>query len=65
MRTALEAKKIAVQEAEIAMLPKNSVHVEGKNAEAVLKLMEELEDLDDVQKVESNFDIDVAEMAKA
>ncbi len=65
VRTALEAKKIAVQEAEITMLPKNSVKVEGKNAEAVLKLMEELEDLDDVQKVESNFDIDLAEMAKA
>jgi len=65
VRTALEAKKIAVQEAEITMLPKNTVKVEGKNAEAVLKLMEELEDLDDVQKVESNFDIDLAEMAKA
>ena len=65
VRTALEAKKIVVQEAEITMLPKNSVKVEGKNAEAVLKLMEELEDLDDVQKVESNFDIDLAEMAKA
>jgi transcriptional/translational regulatory protein YebC/TACO1 len=47
------------------MLPKNTVKVEGKNAESVLKLMEELEDLDDVQKVESNFDIDLAEMAKA
>ena len=65
VRTALEAKKIVVQEAEITMLPKNTVKVEGKNAEAVLKLMEELEDLDDVQKVESNFDIDLAEMAKA
>ncbi len=65
VRTALEAKKIAIQEAEITMIPKNTVRVEGKNAEAVLKLMEELEDLDDVQKVESNFDIDLAEMAKA
>jgi YebC/PmpR family DNA-binding regulatory protein len=65
VRTALEAKKIAIQEAEITMLPKNTVKVEGKNAESVLKLMEELEDLDDVQKVESNFDIDLAEMAKA
>jgi YebC/PmpR family DNA-binding regulatory protein len=65
VRSALEAKKIVIQEAEITMLPKNSVRVEGKNAESVLKLMEELEDLDDVQKVESNFDIDLAEMAKA
>jgi transcriptional/translational regulatory protein YebC/TACO1 len=41
------------------------VHVEGKTAESLLKLMEELDDLDDVQKVEANFDIDLAEMAGA
>ena len=39
--------------------------VEGKDAEALFKLLEALEELDDVQKVEANFDIDVAEMAKA
>jgi YebC/PmpR family DNA-binding regulatory protein len=65
VKGALETKGIAVQEAEISMIPKNTVHVEGKNAESLLKLMEELEDLDDVQKVEANFDIDLAEMAKA
>jgi YebC/PmpR family DNA-binding regulatory protein len=65
VKGALEAKGIAVQEAEISMIPKNTVHVEGKNAESLLKLMEELEELDDVQKVEANFDIDLAEMAKA
>jgi YebC/PmpR family DNA-binding regulatory protein len=65
VKTALEAKKIVVREAEITMIPKNTVHVEGKNAEQLLKLMEELEDLDDVQKVDANFDIDLAEMAKA
>ena len=53
------------QEAEIAMIPKTTVHVEGKAAESLLKLMEELEELDDVQKVEANFDIDLAELAKA
>jgi len=65
VKSALEAKKIKVDSAEISMIPKNSVHVEGKNAEQLLKLMEELEDLDDVQKVDANFDIDLAEMAKA
>jgi YebC/PmpR family DNA-binding regulatory protein len=62
---ALEAKGIVADESEIAMIPKTTVHVEGKTAESLLKLMEELEDLDDVQKVEANFDMDLAEMAKA
>ncbi len=62
---ALETKGIKVQEAEITMIPKSTVHVEGKTAEQLLKLMEELEELDDVQKVDANFDIDLAEMAKA
>jgi YebC/PmpR family DNA-binding regulatory protein len=65
VKSALERNGIAIQEAEIANIPKTSVHVEGKTAESLLKLMEELEELDDVQKVEANFDIDLAEMAKA
>jgi YebC/PmpR family DNA-binding regulatory protein len=65
VKGALEAKGITVQEAEIAMIPKTTVHVEGKTAESLLKLMDELEDLDDVQKVDANFDIDLAELAKA
>ena len=43
--------------------PKSTVHVDGKNAEQLLKLMEEVEELDDVQKVWANFDIDVKDMA--
>ena len=65
VKTALEAKKIKVESAEISMIPKTTVHVEGKTAAQLLKLMEELEELDDVQKVDANFDIDLAEMAKA
>jgi len=64
VKSALEAKGIAIQEAEIAMLPKSTVKVEGKDAESLLKLIESLEELDDVQKVWANFDIDVSEMAK-
>src|SRR5438105_1976812 len=65
VRLGLEAKKIPIQEAEIAHVPKNTVRVEGRNAEALMKLLEELEDLDDVQKVAANFDMDVAEMSSA
>jgi YebC/PmpR family DNA-binding regulatory protein len=60
----LEEKGIAVLDAELAMVPKTTVKVEGKTAEALLKLLEELEDLDDVQKVHANFDIDAEEMAR-
>ena len=59
----LEAKKITVVESEIASVPKNTVRVEGKTAESLVKLLEELEDLDDVQKVAANFDMDVEEMS--
>ena len=63
VKGALEAKGLAIQESEIANLPKNTVRVEGKVAEQLLKLLEEVEDLDDVQKVAANFDMDVSEMA--
>src|SRR5687767_4054423 len=64
VKSGLEAKGIAFVEAEpVVMVPKSTVHVEGKNAEQLLKLMEEIEGLDDVQKVWANFDIDVADMA--
>ena len=46
------------------MVPKNTVKVEGKHAQQMLKLMEALEELDDVSKVFSNFDIDSAAMAE-
>ena len=65
VKGALEAKGLAIQESEIANIPKNTVRVEGKTAEQLLKLLEEVEDLDDVQKVAANFDMDVSEMAGA
>ena len=65
VKGALEAKGIAIQESEIANIPKNTVRVEGKTAEQLLRLLEEVEDLDDVQKVAANFDMDVSEMAGA
>ncbi|MCX7966688.1 MAG: YebC/PmpR family DNA-binding transcriptional regulator [Syntrophorhabdaceae bacterium] len=49
---------------EISMIPQTSVKLEGKNAETMLKLMEALEDSDDVQKVYANFDISTEEMER-
>jgi YebC/PmpR family DNA-binding regulatory protein len=43
--------------AEIAMIPQNTVELNGKEAEQMLRMMEALEDSDDVQNVYSNFDI--------
>jgi YebC/PmpR family DNA-binding regulatory protein len=65
VKSALESTGIAVQESEIASLPKNTVRVEGKTAEQLLKLLEDVEDHDDVQKVSANFDMDINEMARA
>jgi len=59
---ALQAAKLAPDAAEIAMLPKNLVHLEGKNAGAMLRLSEALEEHEDVQNVYANFDIDEKEM---
>jgi YebC/PmpR family DNA-binding regulatory protein len=65
VQAALKAKGFAVDEAELAMVPKNTVKVEGADAERILKLVEVLEELDDVSKVFSNFDIDAAQLAEA
>ncbi len=48
--------------AQIALIPKNTIKLEGKNAASMLKLAESLEEHDDVQNVYSNFDIDEKEM---
>jgi transcriptional/translational regulatory protein YebC/TACO1 len=59
---ALEANKIPTEDPSIAMVPKNLIKLEGKNASGMLKLSEALEDHDDVQNVYSNFDIDEKEL---
>ncbi len=48
---------IALARAEITMIPQNTVKVEGREAEQVLKLVDELDDNEDVQEVYANFDI--------
>jgi YebC/PmpR family DNA-binding regulatory protein len=59
---ALEASGIHPSESSIAMVPKNLVRLEGRNAAGMLRLSEALEEHDDVQNVYSNFDIDEKEM---
>jgi YebC/PmpR family DNA-binding regulatory protein len=51
VQEALRGKGVQIAEAELAMLPKNTVKVEGKEAESLIKLLETVEELDDVQKV--------------
>jgi YebC/PmpR family DNA-binding regulatory protein len=60
---ALEKAAIPTLEASIAMVPKNLIKLEGKNASAMIRLSEALEDHDDVQNVYSNFDIGEEELA--
>jgi YebC/PmpR family DNA-binding regulatory protein len=57
VKQALEALGHTVTSAEVTMHPKNTVRVEGKQAVQVLRLVEALEDNDDVQAVHANFDI--------
>ena len=64
VKTALEGKNIKLTLAEVTMLPKSYVKLEAKDAERMLKLMEALEDHDDVQNVYANFDIPDQIMAK-
>ncbi|HZX14774.1 MAG TPA: YebC/PmpR family DNA-binding transcriptional regulator, partial [Thermodesulfobacteriota bacterium] len=57
VKAAIEQTGLKYASAEVTMIPKNNVRIEGKEAEHMLRLMENLEDSDDVQNVYSNFDI--------
>jgi YebC/PmpR family DNA-binding regulatory protein len=57
VKEALDGAGIQYLLAEVTMHPQSVVQLEGKNAEHMLRLMEQLEDQDDVQKVYANFDI--------
>ena len=62
VKQGLEKAGLAATEAELAWIPKTTVKVEGSAADALIKLLEQIEDLDDVQKVDANFDIDISEI---
>jgi YebC/PmpR family DNA-binding regulatory protein len=57
VRGAIEAANIPITEAEVTMLPASYTALEGKEAEQMMRLMDMLEDNDDVQKVYTNADI--------
>ena len=57
VQEALTRKRLPVRSAAIVMLPKSTVKVEGGDAKRLLALMEALEEMDDVAKVSSNFDV--------
>jgi YebC/PmpR family DNA-binding regulatory protein len=59
---ALEANGIPHEDSSIAFVPKNLLRLEGKNAGSMLRLIEALEEHDDVQNVYSNFDVDEKEL---
>ncbi len=59
---AIQKAGISTESAEIGMVPKNLMKLEGKNAQAMLRLSEALEEHDDVQNVYSNFDVDEKEL---
>lgn len=57
VRDALGKRNVPIATGEIAMVPKNRVHVEGSKAKSLLNMMEALEDQEDVQQAYANFDI--------
>lgn len=62
VQEALEKAKIPIAAAKVAMIPKNTIQVEGKNVAGLMRLIDALEEHDDVQNVYSNADIDEKEM---
>jgi YebC/PmpR family DNA-binding regulatory protein len=61
----MKKQGFAIQDAELAMVPKTTMHVDGADVPKLLKLLEAVEELDDVQKVYSNLDVDEAALAEA
>jgi YebC/PmpR family DNA-binding regulatory protein len=60
----LKAAGVEFSQAELSMIPKNEVAVEGREAEKLLKLLDALDESDDVQRVSSNGDIDEAVLSE-
>ncbi|HTY22460.1 MAG TPA: YebC/PmpR family DNA-binding transcriptional regulator [Desulfomonilaceae bacterium] len=64
VRKAVEDKGWKIELSEITMIPQTTVKLEGKKAEQMLKMMDALDDNDDMQKVFANFDISEEDMLK-
>lgn len=61
----LKRRGVEIVQAELAMIPKTEISVAGRDAERLVKLLDALEESDEVQKVYSNCDIDEAVLAEA
>lgn len=64
VKKAIEGKGIATASAELTKIPQNTVQLDLKMAESMMKLMDAVEDFEDTQKVYANFDISAEIMAK-
>ena len=64
VKKAIEAKGIAMASAELTKIPQNTVQLDLKGAESMMKLMDAIEEFEDTQKVYANFDIPADVMAK-
>jgi len=64
VRDALNGAGFRFENAEVTMIPQTQIKLEGKQAESMLKMIDRLEDNDDVQNVYANFDISMEEMEK-
>jgi len=62
--TALQNAKIETVSAEVAMVPENTVQIAGNDAEKTMKLLDELDDHDDIQSVASNADLSQEELER-
>ena len=65
VQTGMKSAEIQFQRAELSWIPQNEIHVEGRDAEKLIKLLDALDDIDDVQQVSSNADIDEEILAQA
>jgi transcriptional/translational regulatory protein YebC/TACO1 len=65
VQDALKARGYAIESAGLEMVPKSTVKVEGAEADRLIRLLDALEELDDVSKVFSNFDIETSELTEA
>ncbi|MBW6512582.1 MAG: YebC/PmpR family DNA-binding transcriptional regulator [Desulfuromonadaceae bacterium] len=64
VRIAIDDRGLQYQSAEVTMIPQTMTAIEGKQAESLMKMIDVLEDNDDVQSVHTNFDISDAEMER-
>jgi len=64
VKAALDAATITAASAEVTMMPQSTVAISGKTAEQMVRLLEALEDHDDVQSVSSNIDIAAEELER-